>query len=179
MTNDELIKQVRKKYPHKLIQTGLMDTDDKTCIPLSLIPEILAMAKKKPKKEAPKYFKEFFVAYGAWYSEQEWNTQHIQPQVNSNPSERNALWAIMKQIEELHSQKGTPEDYTPERATALFTALLQAAARHRFLKDKISLHLVAKFFNDLVADAMKAANFDNPESGFNTFEHEEQGKQSV
>lgn len=176
MNGEELIKKVRKEFPKKLLQTGVIETDDNVFIPLSLLPEVMKLIKKKPKKEPPKHFKEFFVAYSEWYLKQSWNTKGINPQINNNASERNALWNIMGQVEELHNQKVSPDDYTPEKATAMFTALLNAAAKHKFLKDKISLHLVNKYFNELVADVIKVGNLDNPDSDFNNFDHiNEQG----
>lgn len=171
MNGEELIKKVRKEFPQKLLKTGVIDTDDNVFVPLSLLSEVLKLIKKKPKKEAPKYFKEFFIAYSEWYLKQSWNTKAINPQINNNASERNALWNIMGQVEELHNQKAQSEDYTPERATAMFTALLNAAAKHKFLKDKVSLHLTNKYFNELVADVIKAGNLDNPDSDFNNFDH--------
>jgi hypothetical protein len=171
MNGEELIKKVRKQFPSKLLKTGVIDTDDNVFIPLSLLSEVLKLVKKKPKKEAPRYFKEFFVAYSEWYLRQAWNTKGITPQINNNASERNALWNIMGQVEELHNQKAKPEDYTPEKATAMFTALLNAAANHKFLKDKVSLSLTNKYFNELIADVVKSGNLNNTESYFNNFEH--------
>ena len=80
-----------------------------------------------------------------------------------------SLREIAIQIEALYTQN-TEIDYTEQEATAFFNGMLDAATKHKFLKDKVSLHLVNKYFNELVKDAQRKNDIYS--SQFKTFEDE-------
>jgi hypothetical protein len=89
------------------------------------------------------------------------------PLVAENPSEKAALWGIMRQVQASYAEKNI--EYTQELAASTFGEILKATKQHRFLKDKPSLNLINKMFNELVTSAIRS-NQTPAEAGY-TFDH--------
>lgn len=176
LTPEQIKSYVLKKYENQLHKFPSLIPDDEGAItiPLSLLPQIyneLLGIDKKPEKKAPLLFmKEYMETFNEWYVNQPWNTQKIKPIVNQSASEKNALWGIMRQIQALFADNKPDHPYTAESSQRLFKAILKAAEQHKFLKDKISLHLISKYLNELIKSAMLQVNYYQASSGYN-FDH--------
>lgn len=181
MLTPEIIKDyIKKTYPDKIFNrpSFLLDDPNSVYIPLELLPEIyyqLLGKEKKPAKKkvtgAPLYFKEFIDTYNEFYLALAWNTRKLKPTINDNASEKSALWSIMRQIQALATENMQGQEYSPDIAVSVFKAVLKSAQQHKFIKDKISLHLINKYFNELVASAMKRSNIYTETPDFNNFDH--------
>jgi hypothetical protein len=171
MTTAQIEKYIKKNLKDKVVTVARQDY-----IPVQFLMDIYKAIAKEDKPKAPKllYMKEFIDAYTEFYIGRPSNIQKIVPRIMDNPAEKNALWSIMRQIQNTCQEREpeNPEFYTAEMATSVFRGILEAGTQHKFLKDKLSLHMVNKYFNDLLSAALKNSNLysGNKKPGYN-FDH--------
>jgi len=169
MTDAQIKKYIAKNLKDKVLNVARQDY-----IPVSYLMEIYKAMAKEDKPKAPKilYFKEYLDAYIIFYTELEWNSEKIVPRIVDNPSEKNALWSIMRQIQNTCQERGGENTgfYTAEMGTSIFNGILAVAKEHKFLKDKLSLSLVNKYFNELLSAALKNSNLYKQAEGY-SYDH--------
>lgn len=167
MTVKNASEYIKKHYASKILSTKLVGDDSSDYIPVSIAAQVVADLTKKQKEPREKllHFPVYIATWQAFYAERHHGQK---PLVRENPSEKAALWSIMRQVQASYAEKNL--EYTADAASNTFAEILKATRTHKFLKDKLSLHLINKMFNELVTNAIRR----NTAPAEYTFDHLQQ-----